>query len=311
MVNKRGVTKRAFLPSAEKKLQWTSKYGSVSINFNFVGSPSGGMNEAGLVIEESWPGPCRYPEPDSRPAIDEIQWLQYQFDNCATVDEVLAADSTLRISGFFGQSHYLVCDAGGKVAAIEWIDGKMVAHVLTKDDVQVLANDNYVWSQAELKKHIGFGGKTPIGNSPSSLDRFCRAARMVKQFDANGSSMAVDYGFEILADVSQKSTAFSWIYDIANRTIYYKTAKSRQIKKVPLSRFNFTGKGPMLMAEILTTKSGDITDSFEPYTLEKNRDFVMRVVRSWRENHFAMHITDADVELMIRYPETQDMNNQP
>jgi penicillin V acylase-like amidase (Ntn superfamily) len=309
VVNKRGVAKQTFLPSAEKKLQWTSKYGSVTIDFNFVGSPSGGMNEAGLVIEESWPGPCRYPRPDDRPAIDEIQWLQYQFDNCATVDEVLATDSKLRISGFFGQSHYFVCDAGGKAAVIEWIDGKMVTHIFSKNDVRVLTNDNYNRSIEIIRQYAGFGGEKPIGGSPSSQDRFCRAAGMAKEFTAADSSTTVDYGFKILADVSQKSTAFSWIYDIPNRTICYKTAQSREIKTVALSRFDFSGKEPMLMAEVLTTKSGDITGIFEPYTLDKNRDFVTRVVKSWRENHFAMHITKAEVELMINYPETMKIES--
>ena len=308
VVNPRGVTKRTFLPSADKRLEWTSKYGSVTLDFNFVGSPSGGMNEAGLVIDESWPGPCRYPDPDARPAMDEIQWLQYQFDNCATVEEVLATDSRLRISGFFGKSHYFVCDASGKAATVEWIDGKRVTHILTQEDAPVLANDNYAWSAAELKKYQGFGGNKLIGDSTSSLDRFCRAARMVKQFATNDSSTAVDYGFEILANISQQSTAFSWIYDIANRTICYRAAQSREMKRVPLSKFDFS-KGPMLMAEVLTTKSGDITSNFEPYTLEKNRDFVTRVIKSWRENHFAMHITDAEVEQMIQYPETQGMTS--
>lgn len=303
----RGVTKRSFLPSADKRIEWTSKYGSVTINFNFVGSPSGGMNEAGLVIDESWPGPCRYPDPDARPAIDEIQWLQYQFDNCATVEEVLATDSKLRISGFFGKSHYFVCDATGKAAIFEWIDGKRVAHVLAREDAPVLANDNYAWSAAELKRHRGFGGDKPVGDLTSSLDRFCRAARMVKLFATNDTATAVDYGFQILTNISQASTAFSWIYDISNRTICYKTAQSREVKRVPLSRFDL-GKGPVLMAEILTAKSGDITGGFEPYTLEKNRDFVTRVIKSWRKNHFAMHITDAEVEQMIQYPETMRMS---
>jgi choloylglycine hydrolase len=304
VVSPRGITKQTFLPSAGKRLEWTSKYGSVTMNFNFVGSPSGGMNEAGLVIDESWPGPCRYPDPDDRPVLDEIQWLQYQFDNCATVDEVIQTDPKLRIVGFFGKSHYFVCDKNGKAATIEWIDGKMVAHILTNDILPVLTNDNYDWSISQLKKYKGFGGEMPVGNTTSSLDRFCRAANMVKQFASNKNIIATDYGFTILENISQQSTEFSWVYDITNRTICYKTAWSKEIKKVPLRNFDFISKDPLLMTDILTSESGDITGNFEPYTLEKNRDFVTRVVKSWRANGFAKHITDADVEKMIWYPET-------
>jgi hypothetical protein len=32
--------------------------------------------------------------------------------------------------------------------------------------------------------------------------------------------------------------------------------------------------------------------------------FVTCVIKSWRENRFAMHITDAEIEQMIQYPET-------
>lgn len=306
VVSPRGVTKQTFLPSASKRLEWTSKYGSVTLNFNFVGSPSGGMNEAGLVIDESWPGPCQYPVVDDRPEIDEIQWLQYQFDNCATVDEVIQTDSILRIVGFFGKSHYFVCDKNGKAAIIEWIDGEMVIHILTEDNVPVLTNDNYAWSISELKKYQGFGGDIPIGSSSSSLDRFCRAANMLKQFGSKEDVSAVDYGFSILENISQSSTIFSWVYDITNRTIFYKTAASREIKEVPLSNFDFSSSSPLLMANILTSESGNITDNFELYTLAKNRDFVTRVVRNWRANGFATHITDTDIEKMIRYPETME-----
>lgn len=307
-VNQRGITKQTFLPSATKRIEWTSKYGSVTLNYNFVGSPSGGMNEAGLVIDESWPGPCQYPYPDDRPEIDEIQWLQYQFDNCATVDEVIQTDSKLRIVGFFGKSHYFVCDKNGKSATIEWINGKMVVHILTNGNIPVFTNNNYDWSVTEIKKYEGFGGTEQIGNTSSSLDCFCRAANRVQKSSDNNSISAIDYGFDILENISQKSTEFSWIYDITNRTIYYKTTWSRETKLIKLSNFDFSSKGSIFMSDILTAKLGDITGNFTPYTLERNRDFVTRIITSWRANGFGKSITDADVEKMIQYPETMRSN---
>jgi penicillin V acylase-like amidase (Ntn superfamily) len=307
-VNPRGITKQTFLPSAAKRIEWTSKYGSITLNYNFVGSPSGGMNEAGLVIDESWPGPCQYPYPDDRPEIDEIQWLQYQFDNCATVDEVIQTDSKIRITGFFGKSHYFVCDKNGKSATIEWINGKMVVHILTNGNIPVLTNNNYDWSISEIKKYEGFGGTEQIGYTSSSLDRFCRAANRVQKFSGSDSISAIDYGFSTLENISQKSTEFSWIYDITNRAIYYKTAWSKGTKIINLENFDFSSTGSLLMADILTLKSGDITGNFTPYTLEKNRDFVTRVIQSWRANGFGKNITDTDVEKMIQYPETMRRN---
>ena len=96
---------------------------------------------------------------------------------------------------------------------------------------------------------------------------------------------------------------FNWLYDISDLTIYYRTAWSRETKKIPLGKFDFS-KRQILMADVLTSESGDITGNFTPYTLERNRDFVTRVIKSWRENEFGMHITEGDIEKMIRYPET-------
>jgi hypothetical protein len=62
------------------------------------------------------------------------------------------------------------------------------------------------------------------------------------------------------------------------------------------------------MSDILTAKLGDITGNFTPYTLERNRDFVTRIITSWRANGFGKSITDADVEKMIQYPETMRSN---
>jgi choloylglycine hydrolase len=304
VVNKRNVRKRALPHASGKPLEWTSKYGSLTLNFDSVGSPSGGMNEAGLVIDESWLDETAYPRRDRRPVIDEVQWIQYQLDNCATVDEVLRTDGVLRIELFTGKSHYFVCDRSGKVAVVEWVGGEMVAHVLSRDDVQIITNDTYTKSLEVLKKHRGFGGAAPCGQSGSSLDRFCRAATMVKRFAGDDRATAAGQGFEILANVSQKSTMFSWIYDIGNRSIHYKTAASPRIKTVRLDTFQFDCRGPMLMADVLTDRAGDISSNFEPYTLEKNRDFVARVIKKWRANGFALHITDAEVEKMIHYPET-------
>jgi penicillin V acylase-like amidase (Ntn superfamily) len=184
----------------------------------------------------------------------------------------------------------------------------MVVHILTNGNIPVFTNNNYDWSVTEIKKYEGFGGTEQIGNTSSSLDRFCRAANRVQKFSDNNSISAIDYGFDILENISQKSTEFSWIYDITNRTIYYKTTWSRETKLIKLSNFDFSSKGSIFMSDILTAKSGDITGNFTPYTLERNRDFVTRVITNWRANGFGKSITDADVEKMIQYPETMRSN---
>ena len=113
-INKRNVTKTAFVVPPEKPLTWTSRYGSIT--FNQIGRefPYGGMNEAGLVIEQMWLDTTKYPESDHRYGLSELQWIQYQLDNSATTDDVIASDSLVRVS-FQSQAplHFLVCDKHG------------------------------------------------------------------------------------------------------------------------------------------------------------------------------------------------------
>ena len=89
---------------------WVSKYGSVTFNQYGRELPCGGMNEAGLVVENMWLRESAYPPPDDRPAVSVLQWLQYQLDTCATVDEVLATDTRLRVETNESPQHYLIAD---------------------------------------------------------------------------------------------------------------------------------------------------------------------------------------------------------
>src|SRR5215213_2632705 len=96
--NHRGLAKTSFAVSDGSSISWTSKYGSLTFNQYGKEFPTGGMNEKGLVVELMWLDETSYPKADSRPAISVLQWIQYQLDNCAYVNEVLATDKALRIS---------------------------------------------------------------------------------------------------------------------------------------------------------------------------------------------------------------------
>jgi penicillin V acylase-like amidase (Ntn superfamily) len=275
VVNKRNVIKSIFIVKLLYSA-WTSKYGSITFTQNGVGFTSGGMNEAGLVIEESWLGQTRYPAPAERPVIDEIQWIQYQLDNCSTVEEVIKTNPKLRIQKYFGESHYFVYDKSGNAEAIDFLNGEMVYHLIPKIGVQVLTNDTYELSSDSLKN-----------------------------FEQTHDSInIIDYGFGILSNISQRSTAWSVVYDISNLRIYYKTSSNPEIKEVSFNNFDFDCSSPMMLIEINIQKKGDISNLFEQYTLDKNRDLVTKVIKSWRENKFALNITDEEVEKIIQYPET-------
>ena len=50
------------------------------------------------------------PSADERPPLDSGEWVQYILDTCATVEEVIAIDSQVRI---LTVDHYLVADRHG------------------------------------------------------------------------------------------------------------------------------------------------------------------------------------------------------
>src|SRR6186713_884088 len=148
--NKRGVYKQALVDPTPAR--WTSKYGSITFNQYGREFPTGGMNEKGLVVELMWLDETKYPAADNRPAIGVLQWIQYQLDNCITIDEIIATDKKLRISPTGTTPlHYLVADANGKVATIELLNGKMVVYKGSDLSFPVLTNSTYDESVRSVK----------------------------------------------------------------------------------------------------------------------------------------------------------------
>src|SRR6185503_12248276 len=60
LVNKRGVARTAYAPG-DRALKWTSRHGSVTFNQYGRDQPTGGMNEAGLVVALMWVNGTGYP----------------------------------------------------------------------------------------------------------------------------------------------------------------------------------------------------------------------------------------------------------
>jgi len=304
IVNKRNVSKTAMVNDSEtgisQPVSWTSQFGSVTFNMICRELPMGGINEAGLVVELMMLVDTQYPEPDSRPYTNSLQWIQYQLDNFGTVEEVIASDSQLRIRGVpadYG-NHYLVSDRNGSCASIEFLDGKLVYYANETMPAKVLTNSTYEESTAFLYEHIGWGGDLQIPQSDSSLDRFVRAADMVKNYDPGASESAVDYAFDILADVSQSvfvHTQWSIAYDIKILRIYFHTLENEKIRYIDLSSFDFSCRTPVKVLDINEDLSGDISNNFVDYSYEMNRDLI--------ENNYP-DMSDEDIDALANYPET-------
>ena len=306
-INKRNVTKTAFVVPPEKPLTWTSKYGSIT--FNQIGRefPYGGMNEAGLVVEQMWLEKTKYPEPDNRYGLSELQWIQYQLDNSVTTNDVIASDSLVRVS-FQSRAplHFLVCDKHGDIATIEYIDGKFVCHKGKNLPVAVLTNSTYDESIDYVSRFVGFGGSDTIQKTMSSLDRFARAANRVKNYDPKEPENIIDYSFNILKTVSQgEATQWSIVYDIVNMKIYFKTFKNRNRRVINFKDFNYSCALPVLVADI-DDNFNNRDKAFIEYNTKLNRDLIENVFN----NVPFLRNTPNDVrDLIARYPESVICNN--
>lgn len=300
VINKRGVVKTAI--NYTNPVTWKSRYGSVTFNQYGQGFPSGGMNEAGLVIELLWQGEAEFPPPDSRAEIDNTQWIQYQLDNAATVDEVLASDTLIRIAPLSeAPIHYLVGDGNGGCTAIEYLNGRRVYYKNSDMPVKALTNSTYAESIDFLKLHKGFGGQRPAPVGNGSLERIVHMAIMLSAYNPGKAGDIVSYGFEILSTVSMGDfTKWRIVYDIDNRCIFFRTASKKKNKKIDLRRLDFSCQEPVKAVAITAGSSGDITDKFNTYSHKMNR----KLIRStFGKTDFLQSISRDLLERVMRYPE--------
>jgi choloylglycine hydrolase len=282
VINKRGVDKFSLTKTTLKSVQWTSKYGSITFNQFGREFPLGGMNEAGLVVEELSYSPSRYPAPDSLPVINESQWIQYQLDNYRTVEEVIGNLSNLRISKFLFGLHYFLCDRSGNSAVIEFVDGKTLIYSDEELEVPVLSNNSYENSLKYLRLFQGFGGDQPVIKRDGSQERFVRAAYYVKNYRPDDHLSGLDYAFQILNNVRQEDTQWQIIWQpISGKTSFYvkdkKEMNTLRIKDFDYSNFLFV-KIDSINGR---NRETDIPSNFQPLGYKNNSELVNSVFRKF------------------------------
>jgi penicillin V acylase-like amidase (Ntn superfamily) len=272
-VNKRGMSKTSSLESEKNVAKWVSKYGSVTFNQYGWEQPSGGMNEMGLAIELMWLDDTKYPKPDDRPAIDVLEWIQYQLDTSSTTSEVIRNAESVRIASRINL-HYLVNDRAGNAATIEFLEGKLVAHSGMELPVAALTNDTY-------SKSMRYAATIhpAASRSVSSLDRFVRTSARAKQFSRKAlrENEAVSYAFETLADAAQPGyTQWSIVYDQKRMKVHFRTKDRAEIKTVDMHFFDYGCSAPVSIFDLNTTETGDVSPLFKPYTRAANRNLIER-----------------------------------
>lgn len=296
-INQRNVQKRAFV-AAENAVKWKSKYGSVTFNQFGREMPFGGMNEAGLVVENMWLDETKYPATDARPEISMLQWIQYQLDNCGTVEEVIATDKQIRLENtpIRARIHYLVCDAKGDTATIEFLDGEMRVHRGKALGQRALANDPYESSADYLKANPQPEDLTKPLTKTDSLNRFCRAAARAADFKpAKNPTQDVAYAFATLDQVRQgKYTVWQMVYDVPARQIHFRTLTNPQTRRVDLKGLDFDCNRPVQCVDIQSNSVAAGALPFENFDEATHRDYLIKFV-----SQDSMKQTVGDLSQMI------------
>ena len=300
------ASKEGFSPS----FCWISKYGSVT--FSSIGRdlPDAGINEAGLAIEEMSLGGQAYPSRDFRPRLFQMQWTQYHLDSFSTVEQVIRSASHVVPNGW--SWHYFVADGSGNCAVIEYIDGKLAVHTGKQLPVTVLCNSTYESELKRLRRYEGFGGRKRFSVTDKRISRFVRAAQMLREYDAATHGPAVDYCFRILENMGSDLTRRSYVVDIKNRVVYFRTRSHPEVRHFLIDSFDFSCASPVRILGLNVKHSGDVTDRFRDYTVEANR----RIAASWvrhaqemhpdrtAEQHLAGGTSDSQIERYATYPES-------
>ncbi|MEK8129069.1 linear amide C-N hydrolase [Paenibacillus filicis] len=299
--NQRGLRKTALMRPPVVPAGWISAYGSLTVSQVGKESPNGGINEAGLVVEQTTLWGTEYPGADDRPALGELAWMQYLLDTCSTVGEALEAALAVRIDQSTSKLHYLLADRSGDRAIVECLQGKCVVH-RELGELPILTNTAY--AEAAQSSRVG-GEKAPSKGDyeRNSMERFrIIADRVQTQWDGG---RRVDQAYEALAAARREDTVFSLVYDLERMELHAMTARHGERAMIRMADFDFAKEAPAQAADLQRLQAGQQNALFEPYSAAFN----LNVVRSFFRDPvltsvFKWDLPDEMLRFLASYPDS-------
>ncbi len=287
-VNKRGVAKRGWEAGASGTYaEWTSSHGSVTFNLAGYQLVWAGMNEAGLSLSTMALDQSRVSPPDAVPPLEGSMFLQYLLDTSSSVAQALENARKVRVGP--AVDHYMLADASGAAAVIEFLDGKMVVHAGKDLPVAALTNTTYKESVEAWRS-----SRAPV----YSLTRFIIAADGVAAFGRAPAANPTDYAFGVLAKARQPMTVWTIAFDARSRLISFFTASGPKVRSIDMKRLDFSGSSPVLMMDVNAKLSGDVTGRLVPYS---HQDALTHMAGAFTK--FAPAMSRQDVDSFLSFLE--------
>jgi hypothetical protein len=190
---------------------WRSKYASLTVSQFGRDFPMQGLNEAGLM-GIVLVAPADYPRQGPLGVIAEVSWLQYQLDQFATVEEVIAHAGDFGIEKVSAYLHWYLCDARHTCIIVEFERGQPVIHQLDPQVVRAATNSSFRASSEALRSWQSSGSEA-VPHGYQSINRYIRLA--------NRDSFAHEWQLvEAIDDVAlQGFTAFQTIFDSQSKEL--------------------------------------------------------------------------------------------
>lgn len=266
LLNQRGEKKSAYYTHDGIPAEWVSRYGSITFNQNGKDMPYGGMNEAGLVIEMLWMDLTVYNIAETKPYLNELEWIQYHLDQFATVNEVLLQLEKTKVYPIKGKIHYILTDPTGDSMIVEYINGQPVAYQKDTNTCQAITNKSVVHSEPYKNQIKGIRK-----NNSAPSYRYYKIEQQMKKMEAHKGALK-NMAFEILQDVTIPSGAFKtmWtiVYSLHTKEISFFSDTHPSRKTISLESIDFL-KAP---AFIHLNQHGDalMSDHFTPLDTTTN-----------------------------------------
>jgi choloylglycine hydrolase len=288
LVVPRGLEFVGETPSGKSGRCWKSKYAAVGANGFGLPAIVDGFNEKGLAAAIFYfPGYTEYQTVNAENAKDAVAPWQLPvclLGNCANVEEAIQAARGLRVGnvalkdlGGALPCHYIVTDAKGRCAVLEYVGGELKVH---DNPLGVITNaPTFDWHVTNLRNYInltvdnvppveiggikfkGFGQGTGMLGLPGDFtppSRFIRAVafsqsplpvataeegvlqafHILNQFDIpKGAARGEEAGKEV-ADYTLWTSAS----DLTNHRYYFRTFANSRIRMVDLKKMDLDAK---------------------------------------------------------------------
>jgi len=257
------------------KINWCSKYASITYNTNGKEFIDGGLNEAGLYIGEMNLLETQYPQNDDRPKIYHYQWMQYLLDNYDTVDQVIDSLDILTVDGHCTW-HFFISDRSGQAAVIEFLGGKPVVFNIDDSALTLLCNSKYEAELEYAQTYQGFGGTEIVDLEDQSAEtRFIRGATMLQQYMSDPSGSIIDFGFKILSNIKGNNNKWRLLFDVRRLRVHFYTNKASDIRFVDLNAFDLSPSTPTMVMDIHQDLSGDVAQHFVSFDPGNNSKYMV------------------------------------